>query len=328
VPNVQPPKVDGWIDVHSHFSPPIPPEQQQVRWKAQLARKFITPKPHEWSLELTLAYMDRAGISMQMLSNIPRHVGELKASNDYGAMLVKQHPSRFGLLAALPTDTAKACLDEIHRAADELQADGFAVSSEYNGVYLGDSRLDPVWAELDRRKAVVFAHPNAILAAPLGQPAVLLEVAFETARTVTDMIYAGVFRRYPNFTMVLAHCGGALPSLSGRLLALGTESWVPNANRITQEEMRDQLKALYLDTAAAASPQLLRPALEMTSCAHLVYGSDCGVACTTDATMAANIQGLFNFDGLSREQVQAIGTNAARLFPAAAARAAGRAPVA
>jgi predicted TIM-barrel fold metal-dependent hydrolase len=239
-------------------------------------------------------------------------------------MLVRKHPSRFGLLAGLPTDYAQACLEEIRRARDELAADGFSVTCDYNGVYLGDERLDPVWSELDRRKAVVFAHPNAVAPASLGRPYALLEVAFETARTIADMIYAGVFRRYPNFTMVLAHCGGALPAVSGRLLALGTDSWVPNPNAITREEMTEQLRRLYVDTAAAASPRMLRPALEMTGCDHIVYGSDCGVACTTDASMDANIRGLLSFDGLTREQIQAIGTNAARLFPAAAARASAR----
>jgi predicted TIM-barrel fold metal-dependent hydrolase len=313
--------VSGWIDVHSHFSPPVSPEEQQIRWKAQLGRKFITPRPYEWSLELTIAYMDRVGIAMQMLSNIPRRLDLLKASNDYGAMLVKEHPSRFGLLAAIPTDTTESALTEIDRAANVLNADGFAVSCEYNGVYLSDDRLDPVWAELDRRRAVVFAHPNAVVPAALGQPAVLLEVAFETARTVTDMIYAGIFRRYPNFSLVLAHCGGALPALSGRLINLGTETWVPNPHGITREEMTQQLRSLYLDTAASASPQMLRPALEMTSCDHLVYGSDCGVACSTDESMDANLSRLLNFDGLSREQIAAIGTNAARLFPGAMQRA-------
>ena len=61
-------------------------------------------KPPEWSVERTLAYMDRTGIQMQMLSNIPKVLEALRASNDYGAWLVDQHPSRFGLLAALPTD--------------------------------------------------------------------------------------------------------------------------------------------------------------------------------------------------------------------------------
>ena len=54
--------------------------------------------------EGVLAYLDRAGISMQMLSAIPKTLEALKASDDYGVLLVKKHPSRFGLLPALPTN--------------------------------------------------------------------------------------------------------------------------------------------------------------------------------------------------------------------------------
>ena len=63
------------------------------------------------------------------------------------------------------------------------------------------------------------------------------------------MLYAGVFRRYSKIRFIVAHCGGALPVLSGRLKLLGTESWVPNPNKITQDEIREQLARLYLNTS-------------------------------------------------------------------------------
>ncbi len=237
---------------------------------------------------------------------------------DGGAALVGQHPSRFGLLAALPTDDPDAALADIERSGRTLRPDGFAVTCRYNGMDLGDPRLDPVWAELDRRQAVVFAHPDAYAPGSMGRPAALMEVAFETARTVTDMLYAGTFRRYPGIRFVLAQCGGALPALSGRLLILGDQDWVPNPNRVTSMEMREHLRRLYLDTAATM-PTTLGPALAMTTHDHLVYGSDCGVPCTSDATMMVNIQALLSHGGLTAEQIEGIGHNALRLFPAAAA---------
>jgi hypothetical protein len=36
-------------------------------------------------------YMDRAGIQMQLLSNLPKTLEKLRASNDYGASLVTQY---------------------------------------------------------------------------------------------------------------------------------------------------------------------------------------------------------------------------------------------
>ena len=281
--------------------------------------KFLVPEPFEWTPESTLAYLDKAGTAMQMLSNLPKQLDALKESNDYAATLVGKYPKRFGLLAAIPTDNPEAALAEIDRATRELYADGFAVTCNYNGVFLGDTSLDRVWAELNRRHAVVFVHPDAYAPASLGRPSPLIEVAFETARTVVDMLYAGLFRKFPKITFILAHCGGALPVLSGRLKLLGTEPWVPNPNNITQDEIQEQLASLYLDTAATA-PTGMAPALHMVSPNHLVYGADCGVPCSTESTMEANKKAVLEYEGLSRSQRDAIGRNVLSLFPTAAKR--------
>lgn len=313
------PLVDAWIDVHAHFSPPRSAEQRAAMWQALQQDKWSGEPPPEWSLEERLAYMDKVGIAMQMLSLVPTNHAALQASNRYGAELVARHPSRFGLLAGLPTDDIDAGLQELARAGD-LAADGFAVYCQYNGVFLSDPRLEPLWAELDARQAVVFVHPNHAVPGQFARPGVLLEVAYQTASVITDMLYAGVFRHYPNIRFILAHCGGALPALSGRLILLGNESWVPNPQRISQQEMREQLAALYLDTAMTASPQSLSAGLAMTCAEHLVYGSDCGAPCTAEHTAIANIEQLLAFNGLRREEVEQIGRNALKLFPKAAKR--------
>ena len=310
---------NGWIDVHGHFTHPTSPDDRKRRWQSMREAQFLVPKPFEWTPEGTLAYMDKAGIAMQMLSNLPKQLDALKDSNDYAASLVRKYPTRFGLLAALPTDNPDAALAEIDRATQELHADGFAVTCNYNGVFLGDSSLDPLWSELNHRHAVVFVHPDAYAPASMGRPSPLIEVAFETARTVVDMLYAGTFRKFPHVRFILAHCGGALPVLSGRLKLLGTEPWVPNPNNITQEEIQEQLARLYLDTAATA-PTGIAPALHMVSADHLVYGADCGVPCSTVSTMEANRRAVLEYEGLSKGQRDAIGRNVLSLLLAAAKR--------
>ncbi|MCJ1474622.1 hypothetical protein MMC13_003282 [Lambiella insularis] len=280
---------------------------------------FLVPEPFQWAPEHTIAYLDRAGIAMQFLSNIPKTIDALKSSNDYAASLVEKYPSRFGLLAALPTDNVEACLKEIERAEEELKADGFAVTARYNDVYLSDESLDPVWTVLNKQKAVVFIHPDAYAPPSMGRPSPLIEVAFETTQTVVDMLYAGTFRKFPNITFIIAHCGGALPVLSGRLELLGAEPWVPNPHKITKEEIREQLGRLYLDTAATA-PTGLAPALHMVAPDHLVYGADCGVPCSTEETMEENRMKVLAYTGLSTEDREAIGRNVLRLFPKAAGR--------
>ena len=312
--------VDGWIDVHAHFSPPTSTEQTNARWQSMRDALFLTPTPPLWSVDATLRYMDAAGIQLQLLSNIPKQADALHASNDFGASVVARHPSRFGLLAALPTDDCTAALAEAHRAADSLHADGYAVTTCYNGVYLGDERLNDLWAELDARCALVFVHPDAYAPPSLGRPSPLVEVAFDTTRTLVDMLYAGWFRRYRNIRLVVAHCGACLPALSGRLQLLGCEEWIPNPQRLTPDEMRETLRGLYVDTAAMGSAHSIRPVLEMTEAAHVCYGSDCGVPCTTSRTMTRNLQLLLQSEAMSKEEIQAIGRNVLKLVPSVAAR--------
>src|SRR5258708_29774412 len=81
--------------------------------------------------------------------------------NVFGAELVNDHPTNFGLLAALPLPDPQGSLIEIEYALDTLHADGIAVLSSYGDKWLGDSTYPPVFEELNRRKAVVFVHPYA-----------------------------------------------------------------------------------------------------------------------------------------------------------------------
>ncbi|GII64857.1 amidohydrolase [Sphaerisporangium krabiense] len=308
----------GHIDVHAHFAPPSTKEERVRAWQAMLGRGIYFPEPYEWSLERTLAHMDASGTAMQMLSNIPGTEPAVRASNDYGARLVADHPSRFGLLAALPTDDPAAAVREAERAREHLDADGFAVTANYNGVHLGDASLAPLWARLDDWGAVVFVHPDARRPPVLDHPAPLYEVAFETARTVFDMVFRRTFTRYPNITFVIAHCGGAFPALTGRLRLLGDEAWVPQG--VTADEIDAQVSTLYVDTAGTAATQSLLPAVATVGVGHIVYGSDWGAPCTTEESAEADLRGLTQCGALSAEEADGVLRRAAELFPRAARR--------
>ena len=313
----------GWLDIHGHFRLPESTEQSQKRYHHMRQGLFLLSKPDRWEAEAIIAYLDRAGISMQMLSNIPKTLSALQTSNDFGASLVQQFPSRFGLLAALPTNDPDECLSEINRVVSSFRppADGFAVTTVYNGVWLSDRSLDIVWAELNMRCATVLVHPDAYASPSEGRPAPLIEVAFDTTRAVIDMLYAGVFRRFPDIQFVIAHAGVCVPALSGRLELLGTEEWVPNPQSITKEEIKCQLGMLYVDTAASAKTAL-DPAIRMVGIERCIYGSDCGVACSNERTMEENRHNVSEVELRATGKSGQIGINGWKLFREAAKRAA------
>ncbi|CCH31968.1 amidohydrolase family protein [Actinosynnema sp. NPDC047251] len=318
---VTPEPVDAagpYVDVHAHFSMPSTADERTRAWQAMLAQGIYFREPHEWSPEQALSYMDSSGTAVQLLSNIPTSLPALRASNDYGASLVAEHPSRFGLLAALPTDDPSAAVAEARRARDVLGADGFAVTTNYRGVHLGDDSLAPLWQQLDEWGSAVFVHPDARRPPTLDHPAPLYEVAFDTARTVFDMVFRRTFARHPGITFVIAHCGGAFPALTGRLRLLGDESWVPQG--ITAHDVDAQVSTLYVDTAATAFAPSLLPAVAAVGADHIVYGSDWGAPCTTPATAEANRASLADCGALSPAQAAGVRDRALDLFPDVARR--------
>lgn len=61
------------------------------------------------------------------------------------------------------------------------------------------------------------------------------------------------------------------------------------------------------NSCAATMPTALGAAMERTTPAHIVHSSDCGVPCSTEATMDANLEPLLAFRGMSPEEITAIG---------------------
>lgn len=231
--------------------------------------------------------------------------------------------SREAWLLTVPflQDNVAACLDEIRRGdAFDIPNDGYALNTVYNGVMLSSETLEPLFQELNARNAVCHVHPDAFKKGLDGRPSPLIDVAFDTARTITDMLYKGVFRRHPSIRWVFAHCGGALPVLSGRISLLGTESWVPNPLALTRKEIDDTLASLHVDTAATAKTGLY-PAIQMVGIKHVVYGADCGVPCSTEATMAENQRDVTDMERMLFGDVGMVGLNGWALFPDAAKRA-------
>ena len=119
-------------------------------------------------MENTLEELDRNSVDTAMLSLSPPgvHVGTLdecrilaRAVNEHAAKLRTERPSRFGHFATIPMPDIDACLTEIAYAMDTLGADGVQLMTSYDNKWPGHPDFDPVFDELNRRKAVVFLHP-------------------------------------------------------------------------------------------------------------------------------------------------------------------------
>ncbi|HWU08673.1 MAG TPA: amidohydrolase family protein [Streptomyces sp.] len=290
------PEAPGYLDVHAHFV-----TDSYVRQARAAGHELPDGVPAwpSWSAEAHLELMDRCGIETSMLSiSSPGiHFGDGTAArrlarevNEDGAETVRAHPGRFGLFASLPLPDVDGALAEIAHAYDTLDADGVVLETNTHGTYLGNPGLEPVWAELDRRGAVVFLHPTSPVCweqSALGRPRPMVEFIFDTARTVTDLLMSGTLDRHRNLRVIVPHCGGALPVLADRIdgfmkmfMPAGTEA--PDAV--------EQLGRLYYDLAGPALPRQLPALLNLVGTDRLLYGSD---HCWTPAAgVEAHVAGL------------------------------------
>jgi 6-methylsalicylate decarboxylase len=237
--------------------------------------------------------------------------------NEGNAELIAKHPGRFGAFASLPADGPEQALTELAYALDELRLDGVVLTSNVAGHYFGDPFLEPVLAELEHRQVPVFVHPvdsPCIEVLGFGRPSSIVEFPFDTARNITNGLYTGFFQRHPGLRLILAHCGGALPTLGWRIGEHTVMGRGPNDADIDPTHVAEVLHGLYYETALAGSRHSLLPTLQVTTAEHILFGTDWPAA--PEPTVVRNIANLTSFDGFTTEQLRGVERdNALRLFP-------------
>lgn len=119
-------------------------------------------------------------------------------------------------------------VNEIKRLKSLPHIRGVIMGTSGLGDGLDDEKLGPVWAALEETQFLLFLHPHYglpneafggsevtnryghVLPLALGFP-------LETTIAVTRMLLSRVFDKFPKLQILLAHSGGTLPFLAGRI---------------------------------------------------------------------------------------------------------------
>jgi Predicted metal-dependent hydrolase of the TIM-barrel fold len=184
------------IDVHHHVSPPT--------WlDAVKSMKKDNPPMVSWSVQKSLDDMDKGGVATAITSpTTPQVIGldkdtaarVARESNEYCKKLESDHKDRFGTFAMLPFPYVDECLKEIAYAFDTLKVDGIGCMTSYGDKWLGYAEFEPVWEELNRRKATVYTHPttaNCCVNLVRGIDDAYIEFGTDTTRSIFSLIFSG-----------------------------------------------------------------------------------------------------------------------------------------
>jgi aminocarboxymuconate-semialdehyde decarboxylase len=146
---------------------------------------------------------------------------------------------RLSFFAVLPSPSVESCVSEIERLAGNDHVKGCILGTRGAGKGLDDRALDPMWAALEKAGWMAFVHPHyhlptevygeqenghvlyVVTATPKLPDAYIRPLAFgfpvETSLAISRLILAGVMERFPDLKLLIAHSGGVLPFLAGRL---------------------------------------------------------------------------------------------------------------
>jgi predicted TIM-barrel fold metal-dependent hydrolase len=275
-----------------------------------------------WTPELSLEQMDKFGIATSILSltqmgdilydGTEKGRAAVRAGNEYGAKLMQDNPKKFGLFASVPLPDIEGCMKEIEYAYDTLKCDGIGIYSNDNGNrWPGDPYYEPMYQELNRRKAIVFIHPLAPkCCANLNDsvPFSMNEFDFDVTRCISSLLVNGVLHRYPEVRFVVPHSGGTVPILAGRI-----KDRFPNDAKHAEyipNGVWPELQKLHYECAHGTYPTQLAALTKFVPTSQLLFGTD-----FSPEPIETTVNELPT-SGLSQEVLQAMERgNAEKLLP-------------
>ena len=264
--------------------------------------------PEYYNITQKIAFMDTHKIDTSVISLanpwldfLPaEEAGETaKRINDDVDALCAKYPGRLYAFGTLPLSAPVATVvKEIERLAGLKHMRGVIMGTSGLGNGLDDAALDPIFAALERHEQLIFLHPHYGLPASVYGPRgneyghvlpLALGFPLETTIAVSRMLLSGVWDRFTKLNVLLAHSGGTLPFLAGRL-----ESCIQHDGHLKaigktegRRDIWDILKTnIYLD-AVIYSDVGLKAAMNASGADRLMFGEH--ILCCISSYSRSNV---------------------------------------
>ncbi len=228
--------------------------------------------------------MDRAGVDVQVLSPSPimlyywtdigTGVNLSRLQNERISEICRQYASRFVGIGTVPMQDVDEAAAELERMARELDLRGVIVSSNVNGKDLDDPVFFPFFEKSESLGLFIFVHPHDTAGAERMQRFYLTNLIgnpLDTTLAATRLIFSGLLEKLPRLKICLAHGGGHLPYIMGRIHH--GYAVRPECKGDIQRSPWEYFRRLYFDTITHYPPAL-EYLIRTVGSEHVLMGSD------------------------------------------------------
>jgi aminocarboxymuconate-semialdehyde decarboxylase len=269
------------IDVHAHY---YPPEFTKAYGReTTISRNALTSPGGKVTLDERVDMLKEAGIDLQVLCVGGQQPAFEKAEeaasvsrylNDMYAETCKGYGGRFAAFGATPLPHVDAAIEEVGRCLDSLAMLGINAGTSIAGRPPDDPALEPFFAELNRRGAVLFLHPVGVGGPNMDAYGLdfMVGACFEDTVASVRLIMSGLAAKYPNIKIIVPHLGGTLPFLLQRIdSAIGRQKLAGQTPAV--DKPSEVVRSFYWDTVNNY-PAALRLACESFGADHIMLGTD------------------------------------------------------
>lgn len=191
-----------------------------------------------YDLDEHIRMMDYAGIDTAVLTSARGMCADLDTSrfiNNKVKEAERNYPGRFLGAAHVHPLGGRDALRELAHCSADFGFQGVVITSEVDGLFLDAPEFEAFWAEASRLGIYVFVHPALKLNDTRQFD------AYDTARSVgrefslimatIRLVNSGVLDRYPDLVIHMAHLGGGIASMLGRIRSYQDKEFWGTAGR-------------------------------------------------------------------------------------------------
>jgi aminocarboxymuconate-semialdehyde decarboxylase len=287
------------IDFHTHFQ--CLDFVRHLRGRNALPKSFIDggmdiiqcaagldvpALPKIIDIEAKLRDMDAMKIDVAVLSHGipfgPDVLGGQEADewatriNNDLARIIGEYPGKFVGLGSIGFGDPQRSIREVDRCVEELGFGGFQVFSNVSNEPLDSAEVMLVLKHIGALGAPIHLHPAIPLnRIGLDAPSLFLSLGFpyDTSLNAMRLIRSGLLDESPDLKLIVAHAGGVIPYLKGRIgihgaLAPLVSDWPRLAHPIDH-----YIKRLYVDTVCYHIAAL-ECCYKVMGARQMLYGTD------------------------------------------------------